>query len=157
MSPILGCAADSQEHPVAEAPQEEQAALVSEALSILEVDGPVSIISSEGWWGSGVLHAQDARGKLIDLPFGFMPGEKWCRVSSQFLQAEYPNDPAQAECAWLILIDDWMEREFSAVQIGELANFDGRGELTEKEIGALWVLHLLNDPESPNPKECLSQ
>jgi hypothetical protein len=157
MSPILDIAVDAEEHPVADAPEVEQPALVGKALLILEVDGPISIIGSEGWWASGLLHVQDVQGRRINLPFEYMPGYEWCRISSQFLQAEYPSDPAQAECAWLILLDDWMEREFSAMRIGELANFDGRGELTQKENGALSVLLLLNDPGSPNPKECLAQ
>ena len=156
-APFFGCAANPPPQQVDEASTTDQESLVREALYILKAEGPVSIVSSEGWWGSGVLQVRDGRGENLRLPYGFLPGENWCRLSDQFLQAEYPNEPARAECAWLILLDDWMRREFSEARIRELANYDGRDELTEKEYAALRVVYLLNDPEGPKPKECLSQ
>ena len=131
--------------------------MVSEALAILEAKGPVMIVSSEGWWGSGVIHVRDGKGDTLKLQYGFLPGENWCRLSDHFLQAEYPNDPARAECAWLVLLEDWMRREFPEARIRELKGYDGRDELTEKEYAALRVVYLLNDPEGPNPAECLQK
>ena len=154
--PLFGCAGESPTPPTDQTSRSPQPTLVQEALSLLEVEGPVSIISSEGWWGSGLLHLRDGKGTDIELPYGFIPGEDWCRLSNGFLVAEYPEDPTRAECAWLILLDDWMRREFSTSRITELANYDGRNHLTELEYAALRVIYLLNDPESPTREECLS-
>ena len=156
-TPFFACAADPPQQQVAEASPTNQKAIVGEALSIVEVKGPVTVVSSEGWWGSGVLHVRDGNGIDRKLPYGFFPGEDSCRLSDEFLRAEYPTEPARAECAWIILLEDWMRREFSEARIRELESYDGRDELTEKESAALWVVYLLNDPESPIPAECLSQ
>lgn len=147
---ILGCMGSSDQERERKYAQPVQESRVDKALAVLGIEGPVAVEGVEGWWMGGVFHLRDRTGQEVHLPFGTVMGnsseEWWSFIPSDFLAKNPDHDDRHVECAWIMLLDSWMHREFSTEQILEIAENQQRRELSTLEYAALEIMRLKRNP-----------
>jgi hypothetical protein len=156
---ILGCMGNSDQERERKSVQFVQESRVDKALAVLGIEGPIDVEDTEGWWMGGVFHLRDGHGRRIIVPFGFFiggaEGESWSFIEPDFLEKTSPEQAKRVECAWVVVLESWVLREFSADQVVDLGNFQGGRELSTSEQAALRILHLKMNPRLPDVDDCL--